>query len=204
MSHASLVETDDTMVRAATDSRRALGAARRGLSCRGCGQRLDDIAPLDAIAVTRVLERRWTTLLHRREGASHVGPARPGSRSAMEPAMHVSDVLATANSRLRELFGEDTLGPLPAAGPITRRWEPANVRASFAENVRRLTTTIDGATAEDWYRARPDSGATAAQLVWLALHDATHHLEDVEILLDAALSTDGSPRAGLPSRLAML
>lgn len=116
----------------------------------------------------------------------------------MEPAAKVSDVLGAADTRLRDLLGEETRQPVPTTSE-TRRSIPSSqtvsaVFAALAENVKRLTATIAGATAEDWRRAGPCDGATAGELVWLALHDATHHLEDAELLLDAAWARHEAPR----------
>ena len=164
--------------------------ARRAEVCRGCGQGSENLARLDAIAVTAYLQRRFASLLDNPERALRDrGPGR-GTWSAMEPAAQVSDVLAGADRRLRALLGEEALPAVPAAldmQPSIRSAQTLSmVLATLSENVRRLTATIAGATTQDWRRPAPGDGSTAGQMVWLALHDATHHLEDAELLLDAA------------------
>lgn len=178
------------------------GAAERAQTCRGCGQRPTGLTRLDVLAGLASLERRFTTLLgHPEHSLRYRGPGR-GSWSAMDPAAQVSEVLAAANRQLRELLGEETLEQDRArmAAPTTSPTTSA-VLSTLARSVRRLTATIKGTTTEDWRRPRPDDAGTAAELVWLALHEATHHLEDAELLLDAASASDpkaGEPRASDP------
>jgi hypothetical protein len=185
-------DTDDAGLEA------VFGGVWRAKGCRGCGQGPEDLARIDAIAVTAFLERRFASLLDNPEHSlRHRGPGR-GSWSAMEPAAKVSDVLGAADTRLRDLLGEEALEPVPTATETRRSFaSPQTIPAVFAalaENVRRLTATIAGATTEDWRRGEPDEGATPGELVWLALHDATHHLEDAELLLDAAWARSEAPR----------
>ncbi len=172
-----------------------LGPPRHDMTCSGCGQRPEGFAPLDAVAEARVLQRRCESLLRHPEVSLRRRGPQPGSWSAMEPAARVSDALGIANHRLRELLGEEGVPPNAPIGSPTPHLAPWALLASLAENVSHLTATIDGATAEDWYRPRPD-GPTARQLVWLALHDAIHHLEDAELLgIKAALAaTTQAPR----------
>lgn len=156
---------------------RVRGGRSRTLSgtvCRGCGRFPEPLSPLDAVAVIRFLERRSASLFDHPNG----------TWSAM--SAQVSDVFAAANRSLRELLGEEALAPVPtrveASGWTTRRRAPSEV---LAENVRRLASTIAGATAKDWYRDRPVEAGSAGGMIWLALHQATHHLEDAELTLDS-------------------
>jgi hypothetical protein len=173
------------------------GGARRANGCKGCGQGPDHLARRDAIAIATFLERRFALLLNNPEHSlRYRGPGR-GSWSAMEPAVRVSDVLGAADMRLRDLFDEETLDPVHPPTESRRfvasRQAASAVFTALAENVRRLTATIAAATTADWRRREPYDGPTAGELVWLALHDATHHLEDAELLLDATL-TPGETR----------
>jgi hypothetical protein len=182
------------------------GASWRGAACQGCGQRPEDLTPLDAVAVSHFLRRRCASLL--RSPAHSLAHHRdePGSWSAMVPAVQVSELLHVADSRLRDLLGEENLHLVPAAleapdpGAAAEGLTPAAVLASITESVGRLTATIVGATTEDWYRLRPNRGATAGEVVWLAVHAATHHLEDAELLLDAALAPGGGAWGAAPHR----
>jgi len=156
-------------------------AAWRAMDCIGCGQRPDDLTALDAIALIAILRRRCTSLLaHPEDTLRHRG-AKAGSWSALEPAAHVSAVVAAANHRLRAMLGEEPQAEVPAATEA-----PGSRASALAENLRRLIATIGGATAHDWQRPRPDNGATAGEVVWLALHEATHDIEDAELVVDAA------------------
>jgi hypothetical protein len=117
----------------------------------------------------------------------------------MEPAERVADGLGAANSRLRDLLGEDPQEPDPvtfSAPGVSVRRSPTTVLAALTDNVGHLVATVDGATADDWYHRRHDSGATAGEVVWLALHDLTHQLEDAERLVDVASASDPEPRYG--------
>jgi hypothetical protein len=169
------------------------GGVWRARGCRGCGQGPEELARIDAIATAAFLQRRFASLLaHPEHSLRYRGPGR-GSWSAMEPAVKVSEVLRIADGRLRTLLGEDLLDPIPGArhkeGTGSSAPTFAAVIAVLNATVRRLTGTIAGSTTEDWRRSDPDSGATAGELVWLALHEATHHLEDAELLLDSATNS---------------
>ena len=172
-------------------------AARSAVACSGCGQPPRDLAPFDAVAVTRALLRRCALLLHRREESLHDRGPEPGSWSAMEPAERVAPVLGAANTRLCDLLGEENLVPVlatvvPLASERARR-SPSAVLGSLEDKVRRLVATIEGATASDWCRTRPGDGATPGEVVWLAVHDATHHVEDAELVLDGRVGGRPSP-----------
>jgi hypothetical protein len=168
----------------------ALLAAWRAVPCRGCGQRPERLQPLDAVAVARLLLRRCASLLHRREDSLQRRRGGSGSWSAIEPAARVAIVLDAADRALRRQLGEEEPGPMASLinepSPVAGRLVPAAVLGSLAESVRRLTATIAGATAEDWYRRR-GGDVTAGQVVWLALHAATHQLEDAELVLDGSV-----------------
>jgi hypothetical protein len=166
--------------------------------CSGCGEGPEDLARIDAISITTFLERRFASLLANPEHSlRYRGPGR-GSWSAMEPAVKVAEALGAADNRLRDLLGEETTDRVPVATEPQRsvpsRQTVSAVFADLAENVSRLTETIAGATSEDWRRREPHDGATAGEIVWLALHGATHHLEDAELLLDAACARGKEPR----------
>jgi hypothetical protein len=184
-------ESESEALSAGASATLALGAPWRGrMVCSGCGQRPVHMAPLDAVAVIRVLARRGALLLHHHEDSLGHRRREPGSWSAMEPAAKASAVLGATNDRLRELLGEETAEPVPIAMEGAGLAPDGQRQAldSLGDNVRSLVATIEGATTQDWHRVCPDTDATAADMVWLALHDARHHLEDAELVLDAALA----------------
>jgi hypothetical protein len=181
----------------------ALGAPwRSAVACSGCGQRPENLTPLHAVTAIRVLQRRCASLLGQPEHSLAHRRCEPGSWSAMEPAAQVSQVMGGADSRLRDLFGEEEAEPVPVAiegaelAPAEQLRTPAAVLIALDGNVSGLVATITSATATDWDCPRPDDGATANEMVWLALHDATHHLEDAELLVDAALAAVQGRRRG--------
>lgn len=175
---------------AAADPLAALLVAWRAVPCRGCGERPERLQPLDAVAVARLLLRRCASLLHRRDDSLQHRRGGSGSWSAIEPAARVATVLDAADRALRRQLGEErsesTANLIGEPSPVAGRLVPAAVLGSLAESVSRLTATIAGATAEDWYRSRGDD-VTAGQVVWLALHAATHQLEDAELVLDGSV-----------------
>jgi hypothetical protein len=184
-------ESESEQMSAGASAALALGAPWRGrLVCSGCGQRPVHMAPLDAVAMIRVLARRCAVLLQHHEDSLTHRRSDPGSWSAMEPAGQASAVLGAADDRLRELLGEEIAEPVPMGieGAELAPDAPRRALASLEQNVRSLVAAIEGATVQDWDRARTDNDATVAELVWLALHDARHHLEDAELVLDAALA----------------
>lgn len=163
-----------TQMSAGASATLALGAPWRDhLVCHACGQRPQPLAPLEAVADVRVLGRRGASLV----------------RSATEAVAQVSAALGATNENLRELLGEEIAEPVPMlleAEPALQA--QAGVLALLAGTVGLLVATIEGATVQDWERPRPHTDATAAEMVWLALHDAKHRLQDAEAVLDAALA----------------
>jgi hypothetical protein len=159
-------------------------------SCRGCGEPSQDLARIDAIVVTSFLQRRFASLLADPPYSFRHRDLGRGAASAMQPADHACAVLAGVNQRVRDHLGEEALDPihpvLLTPRSVTSPQTFLRILASLAENVRRLTATISGATTEDWRHRHPDGGATAGELVWRALHEAIHHLEEAGILLDGA------------------
>jgi hypothetical protein len=163
----------------------APAAAWRTMDCGGCGERPDELSALDAIAFSSFLRRRCVSLLaHPTESLRRRGP-KPGSWSALEPAVQVSSVVAATTDHLRELLSEATMPEATMTDVGAATDAAGSLAATLAANFRRLIAAIDAATTRDWYRPRPDNGATAGETVWLALHEATHHIEDAELVLAA-------------------
>ncbi|MDQ6617373.1 MAG: hypothetical protein M3083_22155 [Actinomycetota bacterium] len=151
--------------------------------CSGCGQRPEELQPTEAVALLRLLQRRSTTLARRgRTKPSRAAPNVHRAQSTAAAAGRVLAVLASTDRRLRRLFAEPepwtTVGDAPCESPGIAR-----LAASAADTAERLVVTIASASAEDWFRRRSDQDVSAAELTWLALHEATHYLEDVELAL---------------------
>ncbi len=185
-----------------SDSAGAAIRAGRSVACIGCGEQPEDLRPTDAIASLRLLERRTGLLLgHGQQVALSCDPGGGMPQAAVEPAARLAVMLSASDRRLRSLLGEHELPP-PENGPPTLRIfaspsaDPvvADRPPSLAESADGLVRAIAGATTEDWYRRRPREGISAAELVWLALHDAMHYLEDIDLAV--ARTTSQTPRRG--------
>jgi len=166
---------------------------QRWVECSGCGHRPEDLHPTDAVASLRLLQRRSTVLLRRAQpNPAPMGDPPPATPwSATESATRIADVLAGADRGLRHLLGEPDPAPPDPTPPTLKIYAPRAAEiststaalASVVAMADRLIRTIAGATTEDWYRRRPGADVSAAELVWLALHEAVHHLEDADLAL---------------------
>lgn len=167
--------------------------ASRWVVCSGCGHRPEDLHPTDAVASLRQLQRRSTVLLRRPQpNPAPIGDPTPATPwSATESASRIAEVLARADRRLRRLLGEPDPAPPDPTPPTLKIHAPQAAAiststaglASVIAMADRLIRTIAGATTEDWYRRRPGADVSAAELVWLALHEAVHNLEDADLAL---------------------
>lgn len=150
------------------------------LACSGCGQLAHDITRLDAARMIHAVKGHGEGLLaHPVESLRARG--RRGSSSPLESVAMVGRTLGGANTRLRHGFGVDADEQEVARITLT----PPGVLASVVVAAERLVATINGATTRAWEGTRLDDGTAVAEMLWLALHDAVHHLEDAELALRA-------------------
>ena len=176
-------------------------------SCSECGFVYDDVA-LDAVgaAVSGAADRLAATL----EAADGLQRTRPGPKvwSALEYACHLRDVFEVQRQRLERALTEDT----PVFAPmgrderaVTERYNAQDVAAvasqlrSGAAGFAADLTTLDEA---QWRRRGVYNWPEPAPrtMAWLArhtLHEAVHHLQDVERGLAALRS--GASRGRAPA-----
>jgi hypothetical protein len=162
-----------------------------GFTCAGCGQPPPpDFDRVFAVSLVRDLPRRFATLLGQAEPP---GPcSERGARSVLEPAYYASGLLAFAVSQVRRMSGLDdeifsTTGTtIDAVATETIARGTAIVLSNLFDCSDRLTQTIEDMTDREWTLFVAVYGASAGQLVWLALHGAIHHLEDTELGLEIA------------------
>lgn len=160
--------------------------------CGGCGQApRDDFSPVDALRTVRLLGRRGEELLRQPDTLLCCHAPRGPRRTVLDLTAEAVGGLRAGISRLARLF-ESTSDRISTAtidvpGPRSPR-AAGTVLASFVETAAVLVAAIDTIGAEAWDRPRPGGDTTAGNIVWLALHDATHHLEDADLAVPSALA----------------
>lgn len=159
------------------------------MACGGCGHETVRLDRGDAVTMARFVKRRYEALLAhpaRSVRARH----RAGSWSVTESVAMVSEILDGVHSGLRALFDLDVApsGVAPINGPGTTVAGPA-LSDSVAESADRLVATIEAVSDETWGDARFANGPSVTELVWLALHDAIHFLEDTDLVLRTPTTT---------------
>lgn len=162
-------------------------SAAGGVVCPGCGQAPSAFCRFDAITMVRQVGWRGQDVLrHPDDLLSRHAPRGPWL-TVLELAAGAADVLGQAGGAVAS--GPPTVVSLaPASCALTR----ASVRATLVEHTAALVAAIEGAGAQEWERARPAGAVRPSEVVWLALHDATHRLEDAELAVRGALTRHSS------------
>ena len=154
-------------------------------SCEFDGASYDDASLLDAL---RALGPTWIALLAMAGPELRVRPA-PEVWSAIEYAAHTRDILAlhVYGVELALTGDEPTLGPIEAdlvesAASTYGALDPAPVVADLSTHASRLAQIADAAGSDTWARGLTigDERSDVRFLLEHALHDAVHHVRDVE------------------------
>jgi hypothetical protein len=165
--------------------------------CAECGFDGSRLTVADSITALRSLGPRWRRLF------SDVPPERlrerpsPDIWSALEYAGHTRDVLLLHGLGLEEVL-RDTRPEFPSIEPDGldasgaaadhgyNALDPARVLDELSGNAERLATLAGGQIPEHWGRVAVIGGreVDAGYLLRHAVHDATHHLKDVEKVLE--------------------
>jgi len=156
--------------------------------CGACGfdgGSYDDASLLDAV---RSLGPRWRALLTTAGPDLRVRPA-PEVWSAIEYAAHTRDVLGLHAFGVEQALTADEptypgidAGLADAAAATYGDADPDAVSEQIEEQARRLAQLADDATPLAWSRGLTigDERSDVRRLLEHALHDALHHVDDVE------------------------
>lgn len=163
---------------------------RPGWVCAQCGFDYDAADPAEASGEVgqllpdyqRHLQADPASLRYRRD---------PSTWSILEYACHVRDCFALYRWRISKVLAEDR-PDLPAMGrdevAVDARYneqDPAEVAQEMEANHERLAELLDGLQEGNWERVGTREGVELS-VAWMAvntLHEARHHLLDVERLL---------------------
>jgi hypothetical protein len=174
--------------------------AMSGYVCPECGLDYDTISPQDAKVAIRSFPRRYrAALAAAMEDDADAGLIRrrpePRVWSALEYAAHVADIFDAMAGIVCEMRSKqhpsldmfDADERAASAGYASQ--DPGDVLDRLAANAERLASEVDAAGPDDW------SGRTAIfpwgdrdllTMVRNAVHEGSHHLRDVERVLDMA------------------
>jgi hypothetical protein len=156
--------------------------------CDACGfdgARYDDAQLLEAV---RALGEQWRALLESAGPELRVRPA-PEVWSAIEYAEHTRDIVALHVYGVEQaLTGTEPVFPAIAQGLVDAAAEsygdadPAVVAGELAEQAQRLAHIAAEAGSPAWSQGITlgDERTDVRRLLEHVLHDATHHLDDVE------------------------
>lgn len=173
---------------------------RPGWVCPQCGLDYDATPPAAAIKVLEaVLPEYRIRLLS--EGARLRARPSPSTWSALEYACHVRDCLALYDWRIRRVLAEDrpTLPQMRRDVVVVERsyneQDPATVARAMGDNSARLAALLQQVGGAEWQRVGVREGEPLS-VAWMAvntLHEARHHLMDVDrVLAGAPEGADGT------------
>lgn len=169
----------------------------KGWVCPECGLDYDTISPADAVVAVRSYPRRYRALLTTLdpdEDADSVLRRRPaeGTWSALEYTAHVADVIDKLAPAIRRIVVEDN-PKIPLFDSEARVDAEGYNELPVTEALSRLDSscadmgmTLDCLSAEDWTRTgqfdfgERDALTTARN----AVHEGSHHLRDIERILE--------------------
>jgi hypothetical protein len=175
-----------------------------GWVCPECGLDYDTIRPLDAIAAVRSFPRRYRaalTTFGRDEDANSILRRRPAPDvwSALEYAAHVADVIDDIAPAIRRIAIEERPSFPPSWDPDQRAVSgaygerpPYNERplpqvvSDLETACADMAATLETVEADDWTRVgRFDYGERdILALTRNAVHEGSHHLRDIERVLN--------------------
>ena len=171
-----------------------------GYVCPECGLDYDTISPQDAKVAIRSFPRRYRSavagaleddadegLIRRRPDAT--------TWSALEYTLHVADLYESFAPAFRQMYEQDR-------PTITGMWDPDERAVSERYNeqdpvqavgrldaaAEALAAVLDRADAESWSRTAtfPWGERDLLTMTRNAVHEGSHHLRDIERVLEAA------------------
>ena len=171
-----------------------------GYVCPECGLDYDTISPSDAKVAIRSFPRRYRSAVagaledDADEGLIRRRPD-PATWSALEYTVHVADLYESFASAFRKMYEQDK----PA---ISDLWDPDERVVSERYNeqdpmgavdrldaaAESLAKVLDGVGADGWSRTAtfPWGERDLLMMTRNAVHEGSHHLRDVERVLEAA------------------
>jgi hypothetical protein len=170
-----------------------------GYVCPDCGLDYDTISPSDAEVAIRSYPRRYRNALagaledEADEGLLRRRPD-PSTWSALEYTVHVADLFEFFAGAIRRMYDESE--------PTIAMWDPderaaaehygdADPRATLDRldaAAAALVAALERVDPEGWSRTAefPFGSRSILQMARNAVHEGSHHLRDVERVLDAA------------------
>jgi len=164
---------------------------RPGWVCAECGFDYDATAPAAVGELLGGLVREYHARLLADVELLRAHPD-PPTWSALEYACHVRDCLALYDWRIRKVLSERSprLPQMRRDEVVVERAynaaEPAAVAVEMADNRARLAALLGEVSGADWHRVGVREGEEVS-VTWMAintLHEAHHHLMDVDRALD--------------------
>jgi hypothetical protein len=165
--------------------------------CTECGFDGEHLMTGDAITALRSMGRRWRELF--KDVPEERLRTRPDPQvwSPLEYAAHTRDVIALVGRGMNEVLkgGEPSFpsiepDPPGDAGAVDHGYnalDPPDVLDQLAAEAEHMAERASKALPEHWSR-QATTGGEATDAGWLlrhAVHDASHHLRDVERILGA-------------------
>lgn len=156
--------------------------------CAECGFDGEHLMVGDAITVLRSMGRRWRELFEDVPDERLRERPSPEIWSALEYAAHTRDVIAVIWWGVdRFLKGDEPAfegvePDEPGADHGYNALDPADVLSQLAANAEGMADRAERTLSEHWKR-RGTVGETPTDTGWMlghAVHDATHHIRDVE------------------------
>lgn len=167
--------------------------------CPGCGLDYSTISPPDAKVAIRSFGRRYRSALAavvEDEADEALVRQRPDAAtwSALEYVGHVADSFEFIGSSIRRMFDQDgpTLETVDFEGRVeSERYNAAEPRALLDRldtAATRLGDEVDRVSPDGWHRTAtfPFGERDILTMTRNGVHEGSHHLRDVERVLDAA------------------
>lgn len=153
--------------------------------CPDCGFDAAMSTPATAPAVIAAMLPRWREALRRPDVAQRPDDA---TWSVLEYACHVRDVFTLFNERLALMLRDDDARfedwdqDRTAIEKDYARTDPAEVSAALSSAGERIAASFAGVAREQWGRRGTRSNGSVFTVLTFSqylLHDAVHHLHDV-------------------------
>ena len=167
--------------------------------CPECGLDYDTVSPPDAKVAIRSFPRRYRTALaaaFEDESDEGLVRRRPDETtwSALEYTVHVADLFELFATIIRRMYDETT--PTldfwdPDARAASERYSEADPAATLDRldaAATKLATELERVDADGWSRTAtfPFGERDLLMMTRNAVHEGSHHLRDVERVLDRA------------------